>query len=116
MPRAGLNYAQFVPAPTLVCAFQPTSTSCCGEAGYPLQWTEQLEFEGDRHLTPDALAKDALRGDFNPIQPLRRAGDDALHCNQDSTAARDNLSLAGRFIRFASGGHLDPKQMQCLLR
>jgi len=51
------------------------------EGGYPLQWTEQLEFEGDRYITRDALAKDALRGDFNTIQRLNRAEHDVLHCS-----------------------------------
>jgi protocatechuate 3,4-dioxygenase beta subunit len=49
--------------------------------GYPLQWTEQLEFEGDRYLTPDALAKDVLRGDFNTIERLNRAEHDVLNCS-----------------------------------
>jgi protocatechuate 3,4-dioxygenase, beta subunit len=49
-------------------------------AGYPLQWTEELKFAGDRFLTPDALARDAQLGDLRTIQPLTRAKNDLLHC------------------------------------
>jgi protocatechuate 3,4-dioxygenase, beta subunit len=48
-------------------------------AGYPLQWTEDLKIAGDRFLTPDAVEKDAQRGDFRTIQPLTHAKDNLLH-------------------------------------
>jgi len=49
-------------------------------AGYPLQWTEELKFAGDRFLTPDALARDAQLGDFRTVQPLTRAEGNQLRC------------------------------------
>ena len=49
--------------------------------GYPLQWTGELKFEGDRYLTPDALAKDAQLGEFHTIQPLSRGEDQVWHCS-----------------------------------
>jgi protocatechuate 3,4-dioxygenase beta subunit len=40
--------------------------------GYPLQWTEELKFEGGRYITPDALARDAQLREFHTIQRLDR--------------------------------------------
>jgi protocatechuate 3,4-dioxygenase beta subunit len=49
-------------------------------AGYPLQWVEELRFEGDRYITSSMLAEDTQRGEFRSI---RRAthGKDGLHCS-----------------------------------
>ena len=49
--------------------------------GCPLQWTEELKFEGDRYLTPDALTVDAQLGDFHTIQRLTREEGEMLHCS-----------------------------------
>ncbi len=49
--------------------------------GYPLQWTEELRFEGERYVTPELLAEDARLGDFRTIQRLTRGSDGALHCS-----------------------------------
>jgi protocatechuate 3,4-dioxygenase beta subunit len=48
--------------------------------GYPLQWFDDLRFDGDRYLTPEMLAKDAELGDFRGIRPLIRAQDGVLSC------------------------------------
>lgn len=48
--------------------------------GFPLQWVEELRFEGDSYLTADLVADDAKRGEFRSIQPLRRGADGAQHC------------------------------------
>jgi protocatechuate 3,4-dioxygenase beta subunit len=49
-------------------------------AGYPLQWFDELRFEGDRYITPQILAEDAARGEFRTIQPLVRGRDGVLRC------------------------------------
>src|ERR1035438_8652067 len=36
--------------------------------GYPLQWTEELKFEGGRYITPALVAEDAQLGEFRTIQ------------------------------------------------
>ena len=46
-------------------------------AGYPLQWVDELRFEGDRYLTPAMLSEDADRGEFRTIQRLS-AGEDGV--------------------------------------
>jgi len=48
-------------------------------AGYPRQWTPELEFQGDRSVTAEALAKSAALGRFANIQPLVRGPDGAWH-------------------------------------
>lgn len=50
-------------------------------AGYPPQWVEELRFEGDSYLTPEAIAEDRNRGEFASIRPLTRGTDGLLHCS-----------------------------------
>jgi len=48
--------------------------------GYPLQWTPELQFAGDKFLKPDQVtASDAL-GKFANVQPLQAGKDGVLHC------------------------------------
>jgi protocatechuate 3,4-dioxygenase beta subunit len=53
---------------------------CLWGAGYPLQWVEELRFEGDQYLTPSMIAEDEGRGEFRTIQRLTRDRDNTLHC------------------------------------
>jgi protocatechuate 3,4-dioxygenase beta subunit len=53
---------------------------CLWGAGYPLQWVEELRFEGDPYLTPSVIAEDERRGEFRTIQKLARDRDNMLHC------------------------------------
>jgi protocatechuate 3,4-dioxygenase beta subunit len=48
--------------------------------GYPLQWTEELKFEGGRYITPALVAEDAQLGEFRTIQRLSRGNDGVLRC------------------------------------
>lgn len=48
-------------------------------AGYPKQWTPELQFQGDRYLTAEDLARSAALGRFANIQPLTRGPDGAWH-------------------------------------
>jgi len=50
-------------------------------AGYPLQWTEELLFAGDKFLRPEEIAKSAALGTFANVQPLTKWTDGALHCS-----------------------------------
>jgi protocatechuate 3,4-dioxygenase beta subunit len=50
-------------------------------AGYPLQWVDDLRFEGDRYLTPAMLEESARGGDFRTIQPLVKGENGMLRCN-----------------------------------
>jgi protocatechuate 3,4-dioxygenase beta subunit len=49
-------------------------------AGYPLQWVDELRFEGDRYITPAMLREAADQGEFRTIQRLARGEDGALRC------------------------------------
>jgi protocatechuate 3,4-dioxygenase beta subunit len=49
--------------------------------GYPLQWTDELKFQGDSYITPDALAEDAQRREFHTIVRLTRDEDKIWRCN-----------------------------------
>lgn len=49
-------------------------------AGYPLQWVDELRFEGDRYITPAMLSQAANDGEFRTIQPLAQGEDGALRC------------------------------------
>jgi len=49
--------------------------------GYPLQWVDELRFEGDRYLTPPMLAEDAQRGGFRTIRPVTRGAGGVWHCD-----------------------------------
>jgi protocatechuate 3,4-dioxygenase beta subunit len=49
-------------------------------AGYPLQWTEELKFDGDRYITSTMLAGDEKQGEFRTIQRVSRNGDGISHC------------------------------------
>jgi protocatechuate 3,4-dioxygenase, beta subunit len=49
-------------------------------AGYPLQWVDELRFEGDRYITPAMLSQAADQGQFRTIQRLARAADGTLRC------------------------------------
>lgn len=48
--------------------------------GYPLQWTPDLEFAGDKFLKPDQIAASNALGKFANVQPLQAGKDGALHC------------------------------------
>lgn len=48
-------------------------------AGYPKQWTQELEFQGDRYVTAEALAKSGALGRFANVQPLIRDSDGVWH-------------------------------------
>ena len=48
--------------------------------GYPLQWTEELRFEGDKYLTSDMRDQDRSLGEFHRIQHLTRDADGVEHC------------------------------------
>ena len=50
-------------------------------SGYPLQWTEELKFEGDRYITPSMLVQDAQKAEFRTIQRLVRGDCETLACN-----------------------------------
>src|SRR5260370_26157033 len=41
-------------------------------AGFPLQWVDELRFEGDRFITPAMLEKADGEGEFRTIQRLIR--------------------------------------------
>jgi protocatechuate 3,4-dioxygenase beta subunit len=50
-------------------------------AGFPLQWFDELRFEGDRYITPEMMITDATQGDFRTIQPLVRTADGVVRCS-----------------------------------
>jgi hypothetical protein len=50
-------------------------------AGYPLQWVEELRFEGDPYITSSMLAEDARRGEFRSIQRVTHGEGGVLHCS-----------------------------------
>jgi len=58
--------------------------------GYPLQWTEELRFEGGRYITPELVREDAKLGDFHTIQRLSRAGDGVLRCGLQIRIGRES--------------------------
>jgi protocatechuate 3,4-dioxygenase beta subunit len=49
--------------------------------GYPLQWVEELRFEGDPYITSSLLAEDAQRGEFRSIQRVTHGNGGVLHCS-----------------------------------
>ena len=49
-------------------------------AGYPLQWTEELLFAGDKFLKPAELEHSAALGKFANVQALSKDKDGVLHC------------------------------------
>lgn len=49
-------------------------------AGYPLQWVDELRFEGGRYITPAMLSQDAEAGESRTIRRLARGEDGVLHC------------------------------------
>jgi len=49
-------------------------------AGYPVQWTEELRFEGDSYLTEAMKSESEARGKFATIRPLSRDKDGVYHC------------------------------------
>jgi protocatechuate 3,4-dioxygenase beta subunit len=53
---------------------------CLWGAGYPLQWVEELRFEGDPYLTQSMITEDERRGEFPTIQRLTRDGNGTLRC------------------------------------
>jgi protocatechuate 3,4-dioxygenase beta subunit len=48
--------------------------------GYPLQWTPELEFAGDKFLKPEQIAASDALGKFANVQPLQASKDEVLHC------------------------------------
>jgi protocatechuate 3,4-dioxygenase beta subunit len=49
-------------------------------AGYPVQWTEELRFEGDSYLTEAMKSESEARGKFATIRPLSRDKNGIYHC------------------------------------
>jgi len=49
-------------------------------AGYPVQWTEELHFEGDSYLTEAMKNESRALGKFATIRPLSRDKDGVFHC------------------------------------
>ncbi len=49
-------------------------------AGYPLQWVDDLRFEGDSYLTPAMRSESEQLADFCTIQPLSESADGCLRC------------------------------------
>ena len=54
---------------------------CLRGAGYPLQWVEELRFQGDPYLTPQMLTQAAQDVEFRTIQPLIDGADGRLSCS-----------------------------------
>jgi protocatechuate 3,4-dioxygenase beta subunit len=50
-------------------------------AGYPLQWAEELRFEGDPYITSSMLAEDAQCGEFRAIQRITHGDGGVLRCD-----------------------------------
>jgi protocatechuate 3,4-dioxygenase beta subunit len=48
--------------------------------GYPLQWTPELQFAGDKFLKPEQIAASDALGKFANVQPLQASKDGVLHC------------------------------------
>jgi protocatechuate 3,4-dioxygenase beta subunit len=59
-------------------------------AGYPLQWTDELKFEGDRYITPAMLAEDERKAEFRTIQRLTHSVDGAPHCRFNIKLQRES--------------------------
>jgi protocatechuate 3,4-dioxygenase beta subunit len=49
-------------------------------AGYPVQWTEDLRFEGDSYLTDKMKSESEALGKFGTIRPLSRDKEGIYHC------------------------------------
>lgn len=49
--------------------------------GYPVQWVDELQFEGDHYLTDAQRRQSESRGDFATIRPLTRDSDGVYHCS-----------------------------------
>ena len=49
-------------------------------AGYPVQWTDELRFEGDSYLTDTMKQESLARGKFATIRPLTRDSASVFHC------------------------------------
>jgi len=49
--------------------------------GYPVQWTEELRFEGDSYLTETMKKESEARGKFATIRPLRRDEHGVYRCD-----------------------------------
>ena len=43
---------------------------CAWGAGYPLQWVDDLRFEGDSFLTPEMIRESVALGEFATIRPV----------------------------------------------
>jgi protocatechuate 3,4-dioxygenase beta subunit len=52
-------------------------------AGYPMQWVDELRFEGDSYLTNEMRRESESRGKFATIRPLTREKDGVYHCSAD---------------------------------
>jgi protocatechuate 3,4-dioxygenase beta subunit len=50
-------------------------------AGYPVQWVDELRFEGDPYLTEEMRRQSESRGQFATIRLLTRAQDGTYHCS-----------------------------------
>ena len=49
-------------------------------AGYPVQWADELRFEGDSYLTEEMKKESEARGKFATIRPLTHDSSDIAHC------------------------------------
>jgi protocatechuate 3,4-dioxygenase beta subunit len=49
-------------------------------AGYPVQWTDELRFEGDSYLTDTMKRESDARGAFATIRPLKVDAASVRHC------------------------------------
>jgi protocatechuate 3,4-dioxygenase, beta subunit len=52
-------------------------------AGYPRQWFEQLEFEGDALVTAERADQSRRLGRFGNVQPITRGADHIWRCRTD---------------------------------
>lgn len=49
-------------------------------AGYPVQWADELRFEGDSYLTEEMKKESEARGKFATIRPLTHDSSGISHC------------------------------------
>jgi protocatechuate 3,4-dioxygenase beta subunit len=49
-------------------------------AGYPVQWTDDLRFDGDSYLSEAMKSESLALGKFRTIRPLSRGKDGVYRC------------------------------------
>lgn len=62
--------------------------------GYPVQWADELRFEGDSYLTEEMKKESEARGKFATIRPLARDAAGMSHC-EINLRLRDKSNYAG---------------------